>query len=566
MNILTRRLTLRAKIILPYFLIVLLLAFGVAYVGTRLVFDTIEERFVNQLYEAGVLASNWMAQEENRLLETLRLVARAEGIVEIIQRRDAEKLRELAYPIAVNAREQALVILDAEGVALLSMYHIDGGKLEEYEFSRGDDVWKSFPFVQNVLQGVTDARGDKFADVIKSTHTDYFYIAGPVTNAHGQVVGVIIVGKTLTTLTAEIRQSTLAQVTLYRNDGSLLATTLAQTPALPLADVAGVVANPMNHSFLRGYSVVGIPYRQVVGPWKARGDRELGWQGIAFAENFLVRVSQNTWIIIFASALLALFLVVATGWFISSFIANPIVQLERAAARVAAGDLRVRVEPSGNDEVSSLTQRFNQMVTSLFRSQMDLIAAYDLTLEGWIKMLDLRDRETMGHSKRVTDLTIELARRFKLPEEQMDYIRRGALLHDIGKMAVPDAILLKDGPLTDDEWRVMRQHPVYALQMLQEIPFLRPSIEIPYCHHEHWDGSGYPRGLRGNAIPLAARIFTVVDSWDALCSERPYRKALTSAQACEIIKKVEAGSILKSCKHSLQYLTRRAARSKHVLV
>jgi putative nucleotidyltransferase with HDIG domain len=202
---------------------------------------------------------------------------------------------------------------------------------------------------------------------------------------------------------------------------------------------------------------------------------------------------------------------------------------------VAAGDLQVRVEPSGNDEVSSLTHRFNQMVSNLFRSQMDLIAAYDSTLEGWIKMLDLRDRETMGHSKRVTDLTIELARRFKVPADQMDYIRRGALLHDIGKMAVPDAILLKEGPLTTEEWKVMRQHPVYAMQMLQEIPFLRPSIEIPYCHHEHWNGSGYPRGLRGDAIPLVARIFTVVDSWDALCSERPYRKALTPEQARAII-------------------------------
>ncbi len=540
MNIFKRGLSLRSKIILPYFLIVLLLAFGVAYVGTRLVFDTIEERFVNQLIEAGKLSSNWMAQEEDRRLETLRLVARAQGITELIQTRNAEKLRELVYPIAVNAREQALVVLDAEGVALLSMYHVDGGKLEEYEFSRGDESFKQQPFIQAILKNTSDARGDKFADVIKNARNHYFFVAGPIIDAKSQVIGVVIVGKTLTTLATEIRQTTLAQVAFYHNDGTIYATTLAQTPALSSDIIASMTPS---QSATRRFQAANIDYRQVVGSWKARGNRELGWQGIAFAENFLVRVSQNTWIIIFVAALIALLLVVVTGWFISGFIANPIVQLERAAARVAAGDLQVHVEPSGNDEVSSLTHRFNQMVTNLFRSQMDLIAAYDLTLEGWIKMLDLRDRETMGHSQRVTNFTLELARRLKVPEEQMDYVRRGALLHDIGKMAIPDAILLKDGPLTPEEWQVMRQHPAYAMQMLQEIPFLRPSVEIPYCHHEHWDGTGYPRGLRGDAIPLVARIFAVVDSWDALCSERPYRNALTPAQAREIIQQ-ESGSRL----------------------
>ena len=161
----------------------------------------------------------------------------------------------------------------------------------------------------------------------------------------------------------------------------------------------------------------------------------------------------------------------------------------------------------------------------LQRSNTDLILAYDETIEGWSRALDLRDRETEGHSRRVTELTLKIARAMGMSEEQLVHVRRGALLHDIGKMGVPDAILLKPGALTDEEWRIMRQHPTLAFQMLLPIQYLRPALDIPYCHHEKWDGTGYPRGLKGEQIPLAARIFAVVDVWDALRSDRPYRPA-----------------------------------------
>ncbi len=161
----------------------------------------------------------------------------------------------------------------------------------------------------------------------------------------------------------------------------------------------------------------------------------------------------------------------------------------------------------------------------LQRSNTDLILAYDETIEGWSRALDLRDRETEGHSQRVTELTLKIARAMGMSEEQRVHVRRGALLHDIGKMGVPDAILLKPGALTDEEWEIMRRHPTLAFQMLLPIQYLRPALDIPYCHHEKWDGTGYPRGLKGEQIPLAARIFAVVDVWDALRSDRPYRPA-----------------------------------------
>ena len=167
----------------------------------------------------------------------------------------------------------------------------------------------------------------------------------------------------------------------------------------------------------------------------------------------------------------------------------------------------------------------SDLFENLQRSNNELIMAYDATIEGWSRALDLRDRETEGHTQRVTDMTIQLARAMGIEEEAMIHIHRGSLLHDIGKMGVPDNILFKPGPLDDHEWTAMRRHPVYAFQMLSPIHYLRPALDIPYCHHERWDGSGYPRGLQGDAIPLAARIFSVVDVWDALRSDRPYRNA-----------------------------------------
>jgi putative nucleotidyltransferase with HDIG domain len=162
--------------------------------------------------------------------------------------------------------------------------------------------------------------------------------------------------------------------------------------------------------------------------------------------------------------------------------------------------------------------------------------AYDATIAGWSHAMDLRDRETEGHTQRVTDLTLKLARTMGLPELDLLHVRRGALLHDIGKMGVADSILLKPSRLTDEEWAEMRRHPEFAYEMLSSIRYLQPALDIPYCHHEKWDGTGYPRGLSGDAIPIAARIFAVVDVWDAVTSDRPYRKAWSREKALEYIQ------------------------------
>jgi GAF domain-containing protein len=177
-----------------------------------------------------------------------------------------------------------------------------------------------------------------------------------------------------------------------------------------------------------------------------------------------------------------------------------------------------------------------QLFKNLQRSNQELILAYDTTLAGWGRALELRDKETQGHTDRVVELTIELARRMGIDGEELTHIMRGTLLHDIGKMGIPDQILHKPGPLTEEEWVIMRQHPQYAFNLMNPIPYLRPALAIPYSHHERWDGSGYPRGLKGEDIPLAARIFAVVDIWDALLYERVYRDAWPEEKVIEYIK------------------------------
>jgi putative nucleotidyltransferase with HDIG domain len=171
------------------------------------------------------------------------------------------------------------------------------------------------------------------------------------------------------------------------------------------------------------------------------------------------------------------------------------------------------------------------------RTAEQLLEAYEQTLQGWAAALDIRDHSTGEHTERVTALTVALAAEFGIEGTDLDDIQRGATLHDIGKMAVPDAVLSKVGKLDDDEWALIRQHPDMAVRMLKGVAFLQPALAIPWCHHEKWDGSGYPRGLAGEAIPFPARLFAVVDVYDALTSERPYREPMTAMAALTHIEK-----------------------------
>jgi len=201
-------------------------------------------------------------------------------------------------------------------------------------------------------------------------------------------------------------------------------------------------------------------------------------------------------------------------------------------------DNRARTGLFGNNDLELLSAFANQAAVAIDNASLfdDLQIAYQATLEGWVRALDLRDKETEGHTKRVTALTQRLAQTMGVDDDMLVHITRGALLHDIGKMAIPDGILLKPSSLSPEERMLIQMHPVYAYEMLNPIKFLHPALDIPYCHHEKWDGSGYPRGLKGDEIPFAARIFSIVDVWDALVSDRPYRAGLVPADVRKSIR------------------------------
>jgi len=288
-------------------------------------------------------------------------------------------------------------------------------------------------------------------------------------------------------------------------------------------------------SVRRNLSASNVDYAELLGPWEGRGQSDMGILGVSLSKFILVNASRATRVQLLLLLTLATLLVIVVGINLASLITRPITRLVQATHAVERGEVGVSVDVKTNDELELFAHSFNEMVSSLDRSKAELLEAYDSTLLGWSHTLELRDKEVLGHTSRVAQIVRDFASSLGVEGESLVEIWRGALLHDIGKMGIPDAILNKPGRLTDEEWHIMRQHPLFAEQSLRDIKFLKMSLDIPIYHHEHWDGSGYPHGLRGEAIPLPARIFALVDVWDAMTSDRPYRSGLSKEQTLQYI-------------------------------
>jgi HD-GYP domain-containing protein (c-di-GMP phosphodiesterase class II) len=413
-----------------------------------------------------------------------------------------------------------------------------GGNPEDYVFSKhGEAIFIDWAFVKPVLEGRQDQPGDRYSGVVQSDWGNYFYIAAPVLGENKEILGAVLIGKSLSKLAVQIREETLAQVTFYNREGTPLSSTHAEVTPIRHSDLEMILSSAQDGSLLRsGIFSLNVEYDELIGPWEGRGKQELGLMGVSMAKSFLVKAGRFTRIRISLLFSAGFLLVIFLGVYLANYITQPLYELMGACKRVAQGDLKVQVPPSSNDELATLAESFNSMVNNLGRTKEDLVNAYDNTLEGWAHALELRDKETEGHTQRAVNLTLQIARRMGFPEESLVDVRRGVLLHDIGKMGIPDSILLKPGPLSKEEWTIMRKHPDYAVKMLSHIEFLKPALNIPHAHHERWDGTGYPRQLKGDEIPMEARIFAVVDVWDAIRSERPYRRAISRENAIHIIQ------------------------------
>jgi putative nucleotidyltransferase with HDIG domain len=529
------RLSIRAKLTLPYVLLSLLIALGGGIIVTRLMLGSVEQRFTGQLLETRKLASELMVDEEDRLLETLRLLIYTDGVPSAMLRRDQDKILELVYPATFNAGEDAVIVLDKFGIVIASMIRIEN--TNEYELTHINEKLSTRPFVARLVRQEVDEQGDKYSGVSDIDEDAYFFVSGSVNDENGDLVGVILVGRSLKGIVERISDDTLARVTFYDNDFIPISSSFPEFPTSPEdIDPELILQGKKDETWLRDVAVSGLAYKEALSAWEIRGGEDAGILGTAITKNFLVETSQLTRLNVSLQILAAITAALLLGMILSGVITRPILKLKDAASEISRGNLEVSVDTAGDDEVAALAKSFNEMARNLRRSEKSLIQAYDKTIEGWVKALELRDRETLGHTLRAAHITMELARVMNVDEKDLQNIWRGVLLHDIGKMGIPDSILLKEGPLDNWERKIMERHPALAREMLSQIEFLHPCMDIPTYHHEKWDGTGYPNGLVGEEIPLTARLFMIVDVWDALTSDRPYRKSWSDQEALAHIK------------------------------
>lgn len=353
----------RLKITLPYALLALLIAALAAFVVTRIVTESLEARYLNQLVEAGKLTADWMVAQENRQLETTRLVANLIGLPEAVAAADAETVRAMVLPIAVNNGEDLVAVLNPEGESVLTLRRASEA-VEDFRATRGGAEWLGLTPVQQVLAGRRDSQGDKYAGVWEGL----FVVLGPIHDEAGVVRGVVVVGRTLDHLVAELRAATLAHTTFYDSGGRPLASSFAAFGAkAPLAApvAATALTRQAEDSVIQPFAFGSLAYREIVGPWQARNGMDLGLFGAALAENLLIDPSQPSQIQIFLLLTAAFTLVIGVGLWIANHITRPLLRVVQASSEVAAGNLEVKVEARGDDEVAVLAQSFNRMLAGL---------------------------------------------------------------------------------------------------------------------------------------------------------------------------------------------------------
>src|ERR1700726_3682342 len=527
------RFSLRAKIVGPFVLIVALIGtIGTAAVTALVTSEAVAE-FNGSLLRASLLANDHLSLVEAARLTTLRAAAATTGVPEATTGHDTAALQRLLTPVIANAAVPSLLlhVLDGQGREVIALGPAGPATSQS---SSGDFV--SQPAVAAVLAGRSDAQGDKYVFLQTDSAGTTLYWTGPIRTQTGQIVGVALVGQPLSTIASGIRSSGADQLSFFGTNGDVLVSSLSSTVALPAA-TRGQVQPDRPVPFSQASD--GHPYMNLLSDWTMRKVR-LGYLAVALDTPTLQAGADHLrllLLILFAAAALITLLI---GLMLAGAITRPVQRLVGAMGAVAAGDLSQRAPAGPSDEIGYLGKVFNLMTIGLQEKTRALEDTYFAAIEALARAIDARDPYTFGHSARVSAFSLEIADQLGYPSEKRETLRRAALLHDIGKIGIEDHILRKAGALNYLEAKEMREPPVIGHQMLKDVPFLHSSLSGIRHHHERWDGEGYPDTLSGETIPLQVRILSVADVFDALTSDRPFRAAMSVAEATEMIER-EAG-------------------------
>ena len=526
---------LRQQIIVPFLLLLVFVAVvGVAAL-TYQATSAGMAGFDQSLVRASVQANDSLATLEAGRLNDLRALAARPGLAAALAAGDGPRLSGLYAADVATAREARVVIriLDAQGKRVLSI-----------PADPTPAAYAGMPAIRQVLLGTNDGRGDKYAAVVREGSGQIVYWAAPIRDPHGDVVGAVLLGESIADIAAEIHGTDAGRLFFYDVNGQPLEGSL---PMLS-RDVRQSVTS--DHLMRVSASANGHTYAVAVADWTMRGAR-FGYLGVGLPADGVADSALRLRIILLFVLVGTALLVLAVGGLLARRISQP---LERLVRTVAAGGLSERAPTGAADEIGYLTSSFKEMTASLEEKTKALESTSFASIEALARAIDARDPYTYGHSARVARLSFEIAHEMGLPPDQLMALGRASLLHDIGKIGVEDRVLRKPGPLDKRETAAMREHPVIGYEMLKGLHFLESSLEGVRHHHEHWDGSGYPDGVKGENIPLAVRILTVADALDALTSDRPYRVAMSFPAA---VRTIEAGAA-----HQFDPAVVRALRSR----
>ncbi len=365
----TVRFPVQLKITLPYLVLAVLFALATAYIISQVVFDSVQDRYFNQLVASSKQGGDWMVREEERLLSTVRLIANSQGVEEALAQNDSDRLSMLVLPMAMNTNEEAVDIVDLNGVSQLSLRKNINNNASSFSSGKGETLFQNLDFYRNVINGISDSLGDKYVGLASLPQGTYLFVSGPIYSTQGNLIGAALVGKSLKGLVAEMKADILANVSLYTADGEVMISTIFTNEfEVPLSaeQTAQVLASQNQSSISRELKVDSVDYTELIGVWEARsGQVDLGLIGTSLPQAYLVSTSQVTRIQVFVLALAAILLIVIMGVVLANLITKPLLRLVTASTEVARGNLDIKVESKGNDEVAVLAHSFNSMIAGL---------------------------------------------------------------------------------------------------------------------------------------------------------------------------------------------------------